>query len=354
MRRVPYKQVLQAASVLWSGEQDPSAQDAAFLNVPIHRRAREFWESYWFPELMAGTDVRRQFRANWLAITTYGVPTATAATERYYPPARKYYQSLRAANTGNVPATLTGSDYIENSAWWAECRESYSGDDWVTGTTYTFVAGSPKMLRNPADNRFYQLHTSHVAGASLDGTKFGILTPFVRSIALEQSDENGVALTKIGEVRRVWPSDPMQLAYWLRGKEVSFQPFGDSIIVSGCLPIVYLEYRKRPFAWLYTALYATTTTFGADVYVYDATTGDVYRSLAAGNLNNPVTDTTKWERQDFPYVLEQCVSQAAYADGLRSEKDTEGFALELAEGNRLRDVAVSLAEKQQKEQMRVV
>jgi hypothetical protein len=228
------------------------------------------------------------------------------------------------------------------------------GDDWVTGTTYTFVAGSPKVVRNPADNRFYQLHTTHVAGGTLDGTKFGILTPFVRSIALEQTDENGLALTKIGEVRRVWPRDWRQLEYWMRGKEVSFEALGDAIIVSGSLAVVYLEYRRRPFAWLYSGIYSATGTYGADVYVYDATTGDVYRSLAGGNTGNAVTDTTKWERQDFPYVLEQCVSQAAYADCLRTEKDTEGFAGELAEAVRLRNVAVNLAERQQKEQMRVV
>jgi hypothetical protein len=100
VRRVPYKQVLQGASQLWTGEPEPSTQDAGSLNVFIHRRGREFWESYWWPELMADTDVRRQFRASWLTGTTYGAPTAATGVERFYVPAQKYYQSLRAGIRG--------------------------------------------------------------------------------------------------------------------------------------------------------------------------------------------------------------------------------------------------------------
>lgn len=345
MRRVTYKSVLVATAGLWTGEQAPSAQDAAVMNVFINSRAREFWESFWWPEVMVAE--RRQFRPDWLIGTTYGAPSATAAVEVYYPPARKYYQSLRAGNTGNAPATLVGSDYVENSDWWAVSTEDYSGDDWATGKVFTVVDGQGMITRNPADNRYYQCFTAHTAGATFDGTKFGVLTPFVRSIDLEQAGQ-----TKIGEARFVWDLDPNVFRRWAC-REQRFDLMTEGLVVRGCLPVVYVEFRKRPPSWTGDA-YSSVTTYAADGQVYDGTTGDFYRSLVNGNLNNAVTDTTKWERIDFPYVLSECVRQGAFADLLRTEKDTEGFAIEDQEAKRLRDVAVTLVERQQREQMRVV
>lgn len=173
MRRITYTDVLKAASVLWTGKATPDVDEAAKLNTYINRRAREAWESAWWRELMVVE--RRWFRSGWDTLAVYGAPSETGSIEVYYPPTDWYYQSLRSANVAQAPADAAGT---VNSAWWAECAEAYSGDDWEDATVY--AVGD--AVRNASDGRYYACHTAHTSSGSIDTSKFGILTPFVRSL----------------------------------------------------------------------------------------------------------------------------------------------------------------------------
>ena len=66
--------------------------------------------------------------------------------------------------------------------------------------------------------------------------------------------------------------------------------------------------------------YAADTTYAADEYVYDSATGECYRSRAAANTGNAVTDTDWWEKQEFPALARTYVRLAAAAE-LMAEED---------------------------------
>jgi hypothetical protein len=329
MRRVSYKTILQSASQLWTGESVPTPDDAGSLNVFINQRAGEFWGTFWFPEITPAE--QRQFRADWATGTSYAAPTATTAVEVYYPRARKYYQSLHSANLGNAPAT--GTALTENSAHWAESKAEYSEDkEWNTGVV--FIVG--QKTKNPDDQRYYQCHTAHTAGASFDATKFGILTPFVRDIDYEQTLA-AVVKTPIGEVRDVWDKDPNVYERFQLCR-IKFDLTTLGVIVRGELPLVWIEFRLCVPSWTATvtpAQHSLATTYGLAARVYDDTEGDYFTSLQAGNLNHVVTDTAWWQRIEIPYVLRDAVPQAAYADMLRTDGQTEKHGVELARAREL-------------------
>jgi hypothetical protein len=351
MRRVTYKSVLEKASSLWTGEQTPTPDDATTLNTFINFRGGQYWEMFWWPELTPSE--KRQFRADYAAGTTYGAPTATAAVEVYFPKAQKYYQSLHSANLGNAPATGTALE--ENSAHWAESQGEYSEDlEWATGAVFTVGL----KTKNPDDQRYYQCHTAHTAGASFDATKFGILTAFVRDIDYEQTLA-GVVKTPIGEVKAVWDKDPEVYEEWERCR-MKFDLMTTGVVVRGDLAVCHLEFRKRVPLWratVATAQHSLATSYAINAQVYDDTEGDFFKSLQGSNLNHAVTDTAWWERIEFPYVLRDAVPQAAYADMLRTDGQNEkAGAIELREAEKMvkREIRKIELLQGQSSQMRVV
>lgn len=314
MRRVSYQSVLQKASQLWLGQPAPGSDDAAQLNTLINFRATPYWEYAYWPEITPAE--RRQFRPSWDGVTTYAASTGTAAVEVYFATSDKYYQSLVGANLNNPPAT--GTDFTENSAFWAESKASYTGEDWATGQ----VEAVGDVRRNPADNRYYQCFNAHTAGATFDYTKFCILTPFVRNIDFQQA-----GATVIGEVKDVWDRDP----YVYGRGERSTLPFDitdQGVIVRGVNTVVWVEFRKRVPVWT-GPIYSATATYQLADQAYDPVSGDYYSSLIANNTGNPVSDGTKWSRIEFPYFLRDAVPQAAYADCLRIDGKTDQYEAEL-------------------------
>lgn len=81
---------------------------------------------------------------------------------------------------------------------------------------------------------------------------------------------------------------------------------------------VWIQYRPRPRRYTRVA-YNGATTYALDDLVYDATTGECYRSLQAANTGNAVTSTTWWEAQTFPAFLDEYVTRATFADLLRND-----------------------------------
>jgi hypothetical protein len=316
MRTVTFKSVLHGAAQMVG--MDPTRGDfnnavAAAMTEYVNNRIRQGWEQEVWPEWTLIE--QRSFRASYASGTAYAAPTASVPVEVFFIAAQKYYQALR-ATTGNAPATLVAGEYVENSAYWAECASSYSANDWTTGMV--FAVGD--QARNPDDNRFYQCHTAHTAGAGFDATKFGILTPFDRYVDYDQS-----GLTPIGQVLGARGRDP-------RVYSNSYQPVRFALSERGVqfaesAPVqVWLKFRKRPPVFTSSA-WVSTTAYVADDLVYYATTGECYKALQASTGQLP-TNTTYWERVKFPALLSNFVKRSVMADRLRDLKQTDRAAIE--------------------------
>lgn len=333
MRSVTYKSVIDRIASYMGEADDLDVEDAALANQKINFFVRLGWHFYWFPETMETE--RRTFRPTYAAGTAYAAPTATSASEVFFPADKNYYQALR-ATTGNAPATLTGGSYEPNDAYWALCSGSYSGDDWAASTVYVVAA----IVRNPDNDRYYQCHTAHTSAGSFDATKFGILTPFVRSIAYEQTGS-----TSLGLVRYPWDSDPETN---LTARPMPFITRRDYIVVRGCANVIYLEFQTR--APLFAGSTRTATdTYSADETVYDIATGDFWtanQSVAAGE--SPTTNPEKWDKVEFPYFLAEYAAQSAYAMMTnREQEEPENFSIQLAAGFPLLQAEVDHIERKQ-------
>lgn len=301
-----YSDILLDANQAIGGDVDgPSVEIAAALNRWINRRLRFAWYYDLWPDLR--TIEKRQFRADWAIGTTYAATSLGTPVEVYYRPAETYYQALK-ASTGEYPATWNGSEWVENSAYWAECAAEYSDSDWAESTVYAVGDIVRNAVGAGADFEYYQCITVHTSGTvwATHAAKFAILVPFIRSIAFNQSWENQIGLI---HSRSCYAKDPRIYSQpWL-----SINIFPDYFTVYTDLNEVWVDYhaafrRLEGSAWA-TGAYAV----GAKVY-YD-TTGDYYECIATVATEAP-TDTGHWERLVIPAVLADYVAQGAAADYL--------------------------------------
>jgi hypothetical protein len=343
MRAFPYSDLLAKVEARWLGSHGEfSADDESTARVFINTWAQQLWEESWWPEWKLTE--QRTFRPAWAVATSYGASTATVPVEVYHVRTGKYAQSLVSANIGNIPFTDSG---VENSAYWAESQASYSGNDFAAAIAYSVGM----IVRNPEDNRYYQCHTAHTSGATLDATKFGILTAFRRSIDYEQTGE-----TPIGTVRAVWDRDPQ--VYFGEACDLEFN-LADKIYVTGGAGAgggdpgtVWVEFLTRPPTWTGDA-WAAATTYAVDDQVYDSGEGDFFKSLQGTNSNHAVTDTAYWERVTFPWVLRDAVAQGVYSEMLRGSGDLEAAALEEARANGYARDAFVLLNRRQRQSRRL-
>lgn len=310
MLRMPYADVLKKVEGLWLATRaDMPALNASLAQTHLNTWAAQFWRKYFWPEWRRVE--KRRFRNAWSSATSYAASSATAAVEVFHVRSGKYAQSLHATNLNNEPFDSSGN---ENSAHWAQCAAEYSGDDYAAGTAY--AVGD--VVRNPDDDRFYQCITAHTGGATLDATKFGILTPFKRSLDYEQSWETNA----IGRVKRIWDRDPdVRFGAACR---IGHLP-GQSIFVAGTQAVVWVEFQLRAPRWLGEP-YSASTTYSLGQRAQDSTEGgeaDFFTSLANANTGNALTNTAFWERIDFPEALADGAARAAYAELLRSDGEME-------------------------------
>jgi hypothetical protein len=316
MRTVPFQTVLAGAHDGAGLElADRSAAQLASAVRKLNRRVAKAWGYDRFADLCRTEP--RLYRAEYAAGTAYAAPTITAAREVFFSAAQKYYQALR-ASTGNAPAALTVGIYVVNSAYWAECAIGYSGDDWATALAYAVAT----VVRNPADGRYYACHTAHTsAGAVLDTTKFGVLTPFAAYVALDQAGQ-----TAIGEVIRITAADP------------DVQPINPGVIRhtlrrQGIVPLattpparVWVQFRLRvpiftSLAWNNATVYAV----GAVAYLAnaDGASGECYTAVQGSTNQNPLANTAYWSKLEFPAPLQNFVIRATASDLLRADGQNE-------------------------------
>lgn len=340
-RRVTYLSVLdRIASYL--GEADGlSTDDKTLAAAKINLFFRLGYEHFFHPDI---TEIeQRTFRPEYSAAENVAAPTTTVAVERYFAPTNSYYQTLVAQTpAAQAPATGSAGSYVENSAYWAACQASYSGDDHATATVYTVGT----IVRAASNNRYYQCHTAHTsASATPDATKFGILTPFVRSLDFAQTGQ-----TEIGDCRFIWDADPrFTVASRMNGgRGPDFWVRKDYLQVLGTANVVYPEFRP-PCPTFSGATRTDTATYVSGDQKYDSATGDFWianQAVSAGQ--SPTTHPAKWDRVVFPYYLAEYVAQSAYGMLTNKEQEQpENFTVQMTAGYPLLLVELDKIERQQ-------
>jgi hypothetical protein len=92
---------------------------------------------------------------------------------------------------------------------------------------------------------------------------------------------------------------------------------------------VWVEFRPKPPQFTRVAWTALGAYAEGDV-VYDAASGECYRSLDNVNTGHAVSDTDWWEKQEVPDFLAEYLARAAFADLLRN--DGRGERADIEEG----------------------
>lgn len=316
MRTCTYRSVLDRIAAL-AGIETIDRVTFGLWGAMIRRRTREAWRKFWWTELMR-TETRR-YRNTYASGTTYAAPTATSASEIYYPPTRQYYQALR-SSTGNAPATLSGGVYSTNTEYWAVAAGPYSGNDWADATAY--VRGD--VVRNPANDRFYQCYTAHTSSGSIDTAKFGILTVFDPYISRTQSWETN----EVGEWEGLYLDDPRvtrnprRVAFTVDATGAHVLPLADTVPHE-----VWARFRLPPSGYTGADFDATDTYTAGETMYYASPAGtvgfegDFWECVSTTSAGNDPEDTpAKWSRIEFPEVLQEAVAHLVYADHLRAEE----------------------------------
>lgn len=317
MRTVTYKSVLDRIAGYMGEAGGLHTEDVAIASAKINLFVRLGWQMYWWPDTMAEITART-FRA------VYDGTAVVAGDERFFPADGQYYQALQ-ASTGQAPALLVNGGYVANAPYWAASAGSYAGEDWVTGGVYVATASGPSIVRNPEDGLFYQCIVGHTAGGVFDPTKFAVLTPFVRSLEYAQAGE-----TALGLVRFVWDRNP-EVNRFARPQKFRTRP--DFIQVLGCANVIFPEFQLRVPVFT-SVLRDDTTSYGANVTLYDTETGDCWTTKEAVSAGeSPTSAPSSWDRVAFPEVLAEYVAQSAYAMMTDREQETpENFSIQNAAG----------------------
>lgn len=304
MRAVAYSDVLQkAAEATGRIFADLTREESGLLKGFIGTRLRQMWEKWPWPDLVLVEE--RKFRPEWDAAVTYA-----AGTEVYYTPGKKYWQSLRGTNLNHAPQT--GTPLVENSAWWAEAAASYTADDYDNTTAY---AVGDKVYYS-VTGRFYQAHTAGTGNLPTATTHWGVLFPFNRYVAWEQT-----GFTKLGDVLEVYDRNPEVHEGALA---LTWHERVAGILVFGSLPTVWIEFRKIvPFLKGNTFIAATAYAVGEQVYYSQTSTAgnvtaDFYDCIVA-TTNQVPTDTAKWTKVEIPFVFAEWLIHAAAADLLAKD-----------------------------------
>lgn len=317
MRTVDFSEVLGAASELGGLDYDNLAvKDFRTLRRGISLALQNGWEAAKWPEWCPIE--KRYFRDVYAATTNY-----PAGAEVYYPASNKYYIALRGAGvTGQAPATLSGSTYTTNTAYWAESSTSYSANGWATGTGY--AVGN--QVYYAVTDAFYQCHTAHTSSGVLTpnatgaSERWGVLTALDRYVAYEQTGK-----TSLAEVFTIWDADPRTDA---RASEVGFTLNENGAGVLSGPNVVWVEFRRRcPTLtgddWVSTAIY----TANLDQVYFSGNFYNCITTTTAGQ--SPATTPAKWALVEIPWVLRPWLTQAGFASWLRGDGQTERAIAEM-------------------------
>jgi len=301
MRKLTFKNVLYGVAQLAGLDRDNiSTSEFARIRDLADARLALAWESGEWPDTLLVEE--RTFRPLWSSGTTYAKDA-----EVYYAKEDKYYQSVAAANTGNTPTTKD---------WWADASEAPSGDDWLTGTSYSVG----DTVRYDITGKHYWCYLAHTSSGSVTpetSSNWTQLVPFDRYIAHEQTGE-----TKIGEFLSIASKDPRNFTSI---KEYDFELTGTGAHVAKDVTKVWVRGRKqRPL--LTGDNYSNSGTYASGDQVYFE--GNFYEStesISAGQ--SPSTHASKWTLVEVPYIFQGYLIRGAFADYLRATGNNELAAM---------------------------
>lgn len=231
--------------------------------------------------------------------------------------------------------TLVGTGSAYRSAIGSFVTPDLAGP-WISVDTST--PPNPSATNNPPPT----VTSSTYAGVPKSGSLFwGLLTPFQRYVAFEQTDINGAALPPIGEVLGAWNRDPrlstqaVKLPFLITNDGFNFTP------ARHCPALIWLHYRWQRPSFTGDLFDATLVyTSGRQVYYADATTriGNFYTATATtAPGESPATTPAKWTVVTIPYTFREYLVSGGYADWLtqdgQADKVTavEGMAESLLE-----------------------
>jgi len=281
-----------------------SDEENSKLMVQINDAFKDAWERHPWAGLMRLQ--HRWYRLEWSAAATYA-----AGDEVFYTPSGRYYQSLKAANTNNAPAT--GDPLAENSAWWAESRVAYSADPYDASTAY--VAGDKVFYQTTG--RYYQCHTASTGNAPIDTNYWGVLTDFDRYVDYEQAGQ-----TAIGHCMEVYDLNPRVRR---DAAEVDFELSENGVQVNQDLVSVWLWFKIR-FTDLLGDDWSGSATYSAgdQVYFQSGASGDFYTAMETTSAGeSPASAAAKWQLVGIPKRFQQFLTWAGYANWLDAEGQTD-------------------------------
>ena len=224
------------------------AQQFQAIRGSVSRALLKIWDKFWWSGLVLVEE--RPFRLTYNALTAYA-----AGDEVYHVGSQTYYQALR-STTGNAPATLSGSTWSENSAYWVAVGREYSASPW--DSTVTYAVGGKALYQE--DLRVYQRIVAGTGELPTDATKWGIVNVFDQYV-----DPIADGYTAIGRVRAVWNRNPR---VWRGAARVEWSLTDRGIEVETNLPTVWVEFLERPHRFngdAYSASAAYTAENDEDV-----------------------------------------------------------------------------------------
>lgn len=372
MRTVNYSEVLQLVCELAGFTYSTTPTETLLrLRGHISRRFRSIWECDYWPEL---TRVQqRYYRPVWTAGTTYAAGaevlftgnarkanayfqalraqpltassltrvsatatcttstahglvtgdwvTVTGATETDYnlttqvtilSPTQFYYAVLNSPTTpatGTIKVSPNPVDDEGNvcTGNWYACQASYSGAVWQPSTAYA----RGDVVNYAVNGNWYACHTSNTGHLPTETDYFGLLTPFDKYIAYEQTGQ-----TAIGEVRDVFTRDPrvnrnFATANWTLSTNGVQVPDGPAI--------VWLEFRTR-FKPLVGDDYSASASYAVGDQILFNSSGSVknfYECVSATSPGqSPNTHAAKWSLIEIPYLFQPYLVTGAFADYL--------------------------------------
>jgi len=310
MLTVDYVDVLQSTADLCGLDRDNlGTREMTQLRAFHSKRLATAWEADFWPDLI-------RYEQRWFRPDYSATPTYAAGDQRFYPLTQKYYQALK-ITTNHPPADAAG---VTDLAYWADCVGLISANDYNSATAY--VAGSQVAY----EGKFYQAHTAGTNHLPTDPSYWGELLPFNQYVAYDQAAQQygGTAPVGLGTVLAVSTADPrlstrLSAVTWFLSSDGVQVYTGSSVWIAHRLRCPVL----RGAVFDATSVYAV----GRQVY-FSSTTGptpgnfyDVVTLTTAGQT--PLTHAAKFSLVQIPRIFDRYLQQAAFADWLKSEDNTE-------------------------------
>lgn len=306
IRRVDYQDLLEH-SARCAGLDPAELSTSEFRDFRLFHtdRLQRIWEMRNWPDICPTQ--KRYFRNLYASGTAYA-----ASAEVYYPGPQLYYQMLvTGGTTGQAPSTYNGQTWDTNLAYWAECQTEYTADPY--DATAAYVQGD--QVYDAGTDLFYQLFAvSSTGNAPTDTTKWGVLTPFDRYVAYQQTGK-----TPFDQAFGAYDRDRKN-----DGRATPFKCFltENGVQVLANVPFCWLYFR-RVVPDLKGEAYDSTATYAAADQIYfqsGSTAGNFYACVTATSAGeSPLTAAAKWSLLEIPFTFRGWLIHGAASDYARPD-----------------------------------